>query len=264
MVPNTSELLPDPETPVNTVSRRFGSSTLTSLRLFSRAPCTRIQSWLSATGSADDWLPVFVAVLVAVSMAITLAAARDRRFSIPDRSCRASRRRSGAPGAGGRARLPSARPRRTARARRPAERGGSARSCCSAPRARSRRARPLPARRRCALPRSGRGSRRCWSGCRCGGWWGRPPGGRALAAADRAGARAAGARGGRDARRRRRAEARQPCAATAAPAVARSGDLGVADHVAAVAVLVHVRGQLRVRLTVVALRVALCQRAVGA
>ena len=34
IVPNTSELLPDPETPVNTVSRRFGISTLTSFRLF--------------------------------------------------------------------------------------------------------------------------------------------------------------------------------------------------------------------------------------
>ena len=44
IVPNTSELLPEPETPVNTVSRRFGSSTLTSLRLFTRAPCTRIRS----------------------------------------------------------------------------------------------------------------------------------------------------------------------------------------------------------------------------
>src|SRR3954453_4064536 len=48
MVPNTSELLPEPDTPVNTVSRRFGISTSTSLRLFSRAPCTRINSWLSA------------------------------------------------------------------------------------------------------------------------------------------------------------------------------------------------------------------------
>jgi hypothetical protein len=38
MVPNTSDDLPEPETPVNTVSRRLGSSTLTSLRLFSRAP----------------------------------------------------------------------------------------------------------------------------------------------------------------------------------------------------------------------------------
>ncbi len=44
IVANTSELLPDPETPVKTVSRRFGSSTLMSLRLFSRAPCTRIRS----------------------------------------------------------------------------------------------------------------------------------------------------------------------------------------------------------------------------
>ena len=49
MVPNTSDDLPDPETPVNTVSRRLGISTLTSFRLFSRAPWTRIRSWLSAT-----------------------------------------------------------------------------------------------------------------------------------------------------------------------------------------------------------------------
>src|SRR5512134_2837050 len=49
MVPNTSELLPEPDTPVNTVSRRFGSSTLTSLRLLTRAPCTRMRSWLSAS-----------------------------------------------------------------------------------------------------------------------------------------------------------------------------------------------------------------------
>src|SRR5205814_3522635 len=48
IVSKTSELLPEPDTPVNTVSRRFGSSTLTSFRLFSRAPCTRIRSWLSA------------------------------------------------------------------------------------------------------------------------------------------------------------------------------------------------------------------------
>src|SRR6186713_3237266 len=48
IVPNTSELLPEPEIPVNTVSRRFGISTLTSLRLLTRAPVTRIMSWLSA------------------------------------------------------------------------------------------------------------------------------------------------------------------------------------------------------------------------
>src|SRR3954469_24183187 len=52
IVPNTSELLPDPEMPVNTVSRRFGISTLTSLRLFTRAPRTRIRSWLSAACTA--------------------------------------------------------------------------------------------------------------------------------------------------------------------------------------------------------------------
>ena len=34
IVPKTNELLPEPETPVTTVRRRFGISTLTSLRLF--------------------------------------------------------------------------------------------------------------------------------------------------------------------------------------------------------------------------------------
>src|SRR3954447_6067620 len=52
MVSNTSELLPEPETPVNAVRRRFGISTLTSLRLFTRAPSTRIRSWLSAACAA--------------------------------------------------------------------------------------------------------------------------------------------------------------------------------------------------------------------
>src|SRR3954447_26230035 len=53
MVPNTSELLPDPDTPVKAVSRRFGSSTLTSLRLLTRAPWTRMTSWPSAVCWAD-------------------------------------------------------------------------------------------------------------------------------------------------------------------------------------------------------------------
>src|ERR1700687_4892465 len=64
MVLNTSELLPEPETPVNTVSRRFGSSTLTSLRLFTRAPCTRIRSWRSATYGAGGCVSVLVAMLI--------------------------------------------------------------------------------------------------------------------------------------------------------------------------------------------------------
>src|SRR3954470_6764722 len=72
IVPNTSELLPEPETPVNTVSRRLGSSTLTSLRLFTRAPWTRIRSWLSAACGADDRAPVVV------SMAVTLCGACDQ------------------------------------------------------------------------------------------------------------------------------------------------------------------------------------------
>jgi hypothetical protein len=38
MVPKTSDDLPEPDTPVNTVMRRLGMSSETFLRLFSRAP----------------------------------------------------------------------------------------------------------------------------------------------------------------------------------------------------------------------------------
>jgi hypothetical protein len=38
MVPKTSDDLPEPETPVKTVILRFGISSETFLRLFSRAP----------------------------------------------------------------------------------------------------------------------------------------------------------------------------------------------------------------------------------
>src|ERR1700730_18422055 len=92
MVPNTSELLPEPETPVNTVSRRFGISTLMSLRLFTRAPCTRIRSWLSATCSAGDCVSVLVAILI-VSPSVRrgrLRGLRRRRARAPSR-CRLCR-----------------------------------------------------------------------------------------------------------------------------------------------------------------------------
>src|SRR5215475_6401246 len=65
IVSNTRELLPEPETPVNTVTRRFGSSTLTSFRLFSRAPCTLIRSWVSATCGAVG--PSALAVMFVMS-----------------------------------------------------------------------------------------------------------------------------------------------------------------------------------------------------
>src|SRR5437660_12632521 len=84
MVPNTSELLPEPETPVDTVSLRLGSSMLTSLRLFSRAPSTRIRSWLSAMWSATGW----GCFLFRVGMAARLVLARRVRFFVPDRFCR--------------------------------------------------------------------------------------------------------------------------------------------------------------------------------
>src|SRR3981081_1084953 len=89
IVANPRDLLPEPETPVNTVSRRFGSSTLTSLRLFTRAPCTRIKSWLSATCSAGDCVSVLVAMLI-VSPSVTrgrLRGLRRRRARAPSR-CR--------------------------------------------------------------------------------------------------------------------------------------------------------------------------------
>src|SRR4051812_7876433 len=72
IVPNTSELLPEPETPVKTVSRRFGISTLTSLRLFSRAPCTRIRSWLSGPCGARGFGLVLVDVLVVALLVAAL------------------------------------------------------------------------------------------------------------------------------------------------------------------------------------------------
>ena len=63
IVPKTSELLPEPEMPVNTVSRRFGISMLTSLRLFTRAPCTRIRSWLSAACIPGDRMSLVVVAM---------------------------------------------------------------------------------------------------------------------------------------------------------------------------------------------------------
>ena len=73
---------------MNTVSRRFGISTLTSLRLFTRAPCTRIRSWLSAACSAGDCVSVLVAMLIAAFF--TSAAIFSRRR----RSAPSARRRS--------------------------------------------------------------------------------------------------------------------------------------------------------------------------
>src|SRR3954470_1555213 len=69
IVPNTSELLPDPDTPVNTVSRRLGISTLTSLRLFTRAPCTRMRSWLSASGAAGGAAALLAAAFLGIRWA---------------------------------------------------------------------------------------------------------------------------------------------------------------------------------------------------
>src|SRR5690606_38723100 len=56
MVPNTSEDLPEPETPVNTEIRRFGMSSETFLRLFSRAPRMMIDPYaLSSAAMTPPW-----------------------------------------------------------------------------------------------------------------------------------------------------------------------------------------------------------------
>src|SRR6201994_1688535 len=68
IVPNTSELLPEPETPVNTVSRRFGISTLTSFRLLTRAPTTRIRSCPSGSAVACFVAGFFGATFFAVGL----------------------------------------------------------------------------------------------------------------------------------------------------------------------------------------------------
>ena len=47
MVPKTSEDLPEPETPVNTVIFRLGISSDTFLRLFSRAPRILIEPYIT-------------------------------------------------------------------------------------------------------------------------------------------------------------------------------------------------------------------------
>src|SRR4029450_12046116 len=83
MVLNTSDDLPDPETPVNTVSRRLGISTLTSLRLCSRAPWTRIRSWLSA----GCWLDWAIFALIGPRSAAVFTAAQPRRTSEGARAC---------------------------------------------------------------------------------------------------------------------------------------------------------------------------------
>src|SRR6188472_4223598 len=63
IVLNTSELLPEPDMPVKTVNLRFGISMLMFLRLFSRAPWTRIRSWLSAACIGRGSVLLVVAIL---------------------------------------------------------------------------------------------------------------------------------------------------------------------------------------------------------
>src|SRR5262245_48090157 len=86
MVPNTSDDLPEPETPVNTVSRRLGISTLTSFRLFTRAPWTRIRSWLSASirRSFGMGVPLFCRVEIQGDAVDAVTKASRRRTVVED------------------------------------------------------------------------------------------------------------------------------------------------------------------------------------
>ncbi|MEY9484860.1 hypothetical protein RKD26_000654 [Streptomyces calvus] len=56
MVSKTTDDFPDPETPVNTVSRPFGMRSVTSLRLFSSAPVMVMNSldWLMPPDARRD------------------------------------------------------------------------------------------------------------------------------------------------------------------------------------------------------------------
>src|SRR4051812_23215685 len=83
IVAKTSELLPEPETPVKTVRRRFGSSRVTSLRLFSRAPCTRIVSWTSAGGEPRGWADAAAGAVLIVSMRRRLRLPAQGSLHIP-------------------------------------------------------------------------------------------------------------------------------------------------------------------------------------
>src|SRR6478735_9954361 len=85
IVAKTSELLPEPETPVKAVRRRLGSSTVMSRRLFSRAPCTRITSWRSA-GTA------YGVVAVASPETVVIVSAMGRRYGRPPGDARDYRR----------------------------------------------------------------------------------------------------------------------------------------------------------------------------
>src|SRR4051812_44389391 len=60
---------------------------LTSLRLFTRAPCTRIKSWLSAPCSAGDCASVLVAMLIASPSAASAQQVGDAfRWAREDRA----------------------------------------------------------------------------------------------------------------------------------------------------------------------------------
>src|SRR5882757_5948582 len=62
---------------------------LTSLRLFTRAPCTRIRSWLSAACSAGDCVSVLLALLIvspSVVRGLVTAPSVQLEPALPDRS----------------------------------------------------------------------------------------------------------------------------------------------------------------------------------
>src|SRR5919112_1160155 len=80
IVSKTSELLPEPDTPVNTVSFRFGMSRSTFLRLFSRAPRTSMEPQWEASGDAVRYQP---ASRIAGTPFASLAGSGGRQYRAP-------------------------------------------------------------------------------------------------------------------------------------------------------------------------------------
>jgi hypothetical protein len=88
IVLKTSELLPDPETPVNTVNRRLGMSRLTSRRLFSRAPRTSMEPQAPVSPASAQPAPFFASSPIRFSTAgVSVITANSVGHMSPSSSC---------------------------------------------------------------------------------------------------------------------------------------------------------------------------------
>ena len=87
-VSNTSELLPDPETPVNAVRRRFGMSRLTLRRLFSRAPRTSIAPQSPASAQPPAFLTSSAIRFSTAGVSFATANATGQHVAVVERGVR--------------------------------------------------------------------------------------------------------------------------------------------------------------------------------